>query len=253
MKIIIDGKQCETQYGEYILDVARKNGIEIPTLCHSDALPGQGSCRLCIVEVVERKRSKVVTSCIFPITREVEVFTKSEKIMSMRKTIVTLLVARAPQNEYMRRLKDEYGVPDEEIQRYNVDNKEECILCGLCVKACEEIGTNAISTVSRGVNKKISTPYDEPSANCIGCGACSFVCPTGAIKMDDTFDTRTIWGKTFKLLQCKKCGGYFTTKDHFEYTAEKLNDSLIDVVCEECKKEIVAEKFKEVFENVNLK
>lgn len=253
MKIIIDGKQCEAQYGEYMLDVAKKNGIEIPTLCHSDALPGQGSCRLCIVEVVDRGWSKVVTSCIYPITKEVEVFTKSEKIMSMRKTIVTLLVARAPQNEYIKRLKDEYGVLDGEIERFNVDNAQECILCGLCVKACEEIGTNAISTVSRGVNKKISTPYDDPSANCIGCGSCSFVCPTGAIKINDTGDSRTIWGKTFKLLQCEKCGGYFTTKEHFEYTSEKLNNSFTEVICEECKKKTVAENFKEVFENVSLK
>ncbi|MFT5872698.1 MAG: bidirectional [NiFe] hydrogenase diaphorase subunit [Clostridium sp.] len=212
-----------------------------------------GSCRLCIVEVVEGKRAKVVTACIYPITREVEVFTKSEKIIRMRKTIVTLLALRAPNNEYMARLKDEYGVPDEEIERFNVDNSEQCILCGLCVKACEEIGTNAISTVGRGVNKKISTPYDEPSANCIGCGACSFVCPTGAINMNDNDGTRSIWGKTFKLLECKECGDYFTTKEHFEYTFEKLNESCGEVLCKKCKKKLVAEKFKDVFENINLK
>jgi NADH dehydrogenase/NADH:ubiquinone oxidoreductase subunit G len=250
MKIEIDGKPYQVESGEFILDVCKRNGIYIPTLCHSDALPGQGSCRLCIVEVIERGRTKVVTSCLYPLTKQVEVLTKSEKIISMRKTIVTLLVARAPQNQYMKKLKEEYGIASEEIERFTVDDAENCILCGLCVKACEEIGTNAISTVNRGITKKISTPYDEPSANCIGCGSCNFVCPTGAIKMNDTEGTRSIWGKTFKLLKCEKCGDYFTTKEHFEYTSEKLNESNREVLCKGCKKETVAEKFKDVFENV---
>jgi NADH dehydrogenase/NADH:ubiquinone oxidoreductase subunit G len=253
MKIVIDGKQYEAEHGEYILNVCKRNGIYIPTLCHSDALPGQGSCRLCIVEVIERGRARVVTSCLYPITKEVEVLTKSEKIMSMRKTIITLLAARAPKNQYMRKLKQEYGVLDEEIERFKLNDSEQCILCGLCVKACEEVGTSAISTVNRGVTKKISTPYDEPSKDCIGCGACSFVCPTGAIKMVDTGDKRNIWGKTFKLLRCEKCGKYFSTKEHFDYATKKLNESNREVLCEACKKKIVSEKFKDVFENVNVK
>ena len=250
MKIVIDGKKYEAEKGEYILSVCKRNGIDIPTLCNSDALPGQGSCRLCIVEVIERGWAKVVTSCLYPITKEVEVLTKSEKIMSMRKTIVMLLTARAPQNEFMIKLKNEYGVLDEEIERFNVDNAEKCILCGLCVKACEEVGTNAISTVNRGVTKKISTPYDEPSDSCIGCGACSFVCPTGAIKIEDTGATRTIWGKTFEMLKCEKCGKHFTTKEHFDYTSKKLNESQRAIVCEECKRIMVAEKFRDIFEDI---
>ncbi|MGV8980087.1 2Fe-2S iron-sulfur cluster-binding protein [Clostridium sp.] len=252
MKIVIDGESYEADRGEYILNVCKRNGIYIPTLCHSDALPGQGSCRLCIVEVIERGRSKVVTSCLYPITKEVEVLTKSEKIINMRKTIITLLVARAPQNQYMGKLKEEYGIDSKEIERFNVDDAENCILCGLCVKACEEVGTSAISTVNRGVTKKISTPYDEPSESCIGCGACSFVCPTGAIVMKDTEDIRTIWGKTFKLLKCEKCGRYFSTKEQFEYVTKKLNESKREELCEDCKKKIVSEKFRDVSENINL-
>ena len=158
MNITIDGKACEAKSGEYILDVARRNGIQIPTLCHSDALPGLGSCRLCIVEVIERGRSRIVTSCIFPITREIEVLTKSEKIIIMRKTIIKLLSLRVPQNEYMKKLRKEYNVQDEELERFNVDRSENCILCGLCAKACEAMGTNAISTVNRGIVKKYLLP-----------------------------------------------------------------------------------------------
>jgi len=152
MKVIIDGKECIAEAGEYILNVARRNGIEIPTLCHSDGLPGLGTCRLCIVEVIEGKRRRVVTSCVFPITQEIEILTNSEKIRKMRKIILMLLSAEAPNSKKLVELREEYGVS--EMKRFHVDNSEKCILCGLCVKACEEIGTNAISTVNRGITKK---------------------------------------------------------------------------------------------------
>lgn len=249
MNITIDGKQCEACSGEYILDVARRNGIEIPTLCHSDALPGLGSCRLCIVEVIERGRSRVVTSCIFPITREVEVLTKSEKIISMRKTIIMLLSLRAPQNEYMKKLREEYGISDKEIERFTVDRSEECILCGLCVKACEAMGSNAISTVNRGISKKVSTPYDEPSEECIGCGACASVCPTGAIKFSDFDGQRTMWNKTFKLIRCEKCGHYFATQEQIEYINRKLGSESNEMLCDKCRRVQLAENLKNIFEN----
>jgi len=250
MNITIDGKQCEASYGEYILEVARRNGIEIPTLCHSDALPGLGSCRLCIVEVIERGRSKVVTSCIFPITREVEVLTKSEKIINMRKTIIMLLSLRAPENEYMQKLREEYDIPDKEIERFNVDRSEECILCGLCAKACEAMGTNAISTVNRGISKKVSTPFDEPSKECIGCAACANICPTGAIKVCDSHGQRTIWNKTFKLIKCEKCGHYFATQEQIDYINAKLDTETSEILCEKCKRVQIAENLKDVFENI---
>lgn len=250
MNITIDGKQCEARSGEYILDVARRNGIEIPTLCHSDALPGMGSCRMCIVEVIERGRSRVVTSCIFPITREVEVLTKSEKIIDMRKTIIMLLSLRAPHNEYMKNLRKEYDIQDKEIERFNVNANEECILCGLCVKACEAVGSNAISTVNRGISKKVSTPFDEPSKECIGCAACAGICPTGAIKVSDSNGHRTIWNKEFKLIKCEKCGTYFETQEQMDYIRQKLGTETNEMLCEKCRRLQLAESLKSVFENI---
>lgn len=240
MEIIIDGKKCEAQYGEYVLNVARRNGIQIPALCHYDALPGQATCRLCIVEVEEGGRKKVVTSCVFPVTGEMEVFTNSEKIQRMRKNIIRLLSARAPNNEFIKKLRQEYGLLPE--TRFSGDDKENCILCGLCVRACDETGISAISTVNRGIEKKVSTPFDEASEACIGCGACAFVCPTGAIKMLDENGIRHLWNKDFELVRCEKCGEYFATREHIEYMKKKYGEDKCYSFCEKCRKRTAGEK-----------
>jgi bidirectional [NiFe] hydrogenase diaphorase subunit len=248
MKVTIDGKECTAEAGEYILNVVRRNGIKIPTLCHSDGLPGLGTCRLCIVEVIENKRHRVVTSCVFPTTQEIEILTNSEKIRKMRKTILMLLSAEAPNSKKLKELREEYGVSD--TKRFYVDESEKCILCGLCVKACEEIGTNAISTVNRGVTKKVSTPYDEPSSKCIGCGSCAFVCPTEAIEIKEENGKRVIWGKTFDLLRCESCGEYFAAKEQYEYACKKSGEEEAEILCDKCRKKIKAEEFREIYENV---
>lgn len=250
MNITIDHKKYEAQYGEYILDVARRNNIHIPTICHSEALPGIGSCRLCIVEVIEHGRSKVVTSCLYPITSEIEVLTNTEKIIKMRKTIIMLLYERAPQNEYIQKLCMEYGV--EPAKDVNVDKSDDCILCGLCIKACEEVGKYAISTVNRGVTKKVTTPYDEPSLDCIGCGACAYVCPTQAIKIEEYNGKRVIWNKTFTLLKCRDCGEYFAAKEQHDHAVKKTGFEEDNLLCDKCRKRSNSKKFKSIFEKVNL-
>lgn len=248
MKVIIDGRICEAKSGEYILNVARRNGIEIPTLCHSKGLPGLGTCRLCIVEIIENKRHRVVASCVFPITGEIEVLTDSEKIINMRKTILMLLSAEAPNSNKLKDFREEYGVSSP--KGFHVDYTEKCILCGLCIKACEEIGTNAISTVNRGITKKVSTPYDEPSKKCIGCGSCAFVCPTDAIEIFEENGKRIIWGKTFELLKCKNCGTYFASKEEFEYANKKSEDIKPEILCDKCKKRNEGEDFRAIYGNV---
>jgi NADH dehydrogenase/NADH:ubiquinone oxidoreductase subunit G len=250
MIITIDGKKCEVQEGEYILEAAKSNGIHIPTLCHNEALSGIGSCRLCIVEVVERNRSKVVTSCLYPITSEIEVLTNTEKIIGMRRTIIMLLHERAPQNEYIQELCREYGV--ETGTRFEGDKEEDCILCGLCVKACEEVGKYAISTVNRGITKKVTTPYDEPSADCIGCGACEHVCPTKAIGIEEKDGLRKIWNRIFELIKCEECGEHFASKDEYDYGIKRAEVEEERILCDRCKKKLNSEKLKSIYEKIVL-
>lgn len=245
VKVIINGKECTAEKGEFLIDVAKRNGISIPTLCHHESLRGQATCRICIVEAIENGRKRVVTSCIFPVTRDMVVETNTEEIKRMRRTLLSLLKAEAPENEKIELMAITNGVGD--YSRFEMNHGNECIMCGLCVKACEELGCNAISTVNRGTTKKVATPYEEPSMDCIGCGSCAYVCPTECIKMEEGKGIRKIWGKEFELLRCIECGHYFITKEQYNYVNQKLGTQE-ELICENCKKKFAARKMMEICE-----
>ena len=102
LTITIDGVQCTCEKGEYLYDVATRNGIWIPVLCRSDAFEDhRACCRICIVEVITRGRSKIVTSCVYPIDGPCKVLTNSERIREDRAVLYGLLGHRAPAAESM--------------------------------------------------------------------------------------------------------------------------------------------------------
>jgi len=127
-----------------------------------------------------------------------------------------------------------------------------CVLCGLCAQACASLGTGAISTVSRGVSKKVSTPYDEPSLDCIGCGSCAAVCPTKAIECMESKGHRSIWGRKFKLFRCASCGKAFATEEEYSYALNRINGGAKapvpgDILCDVCRRKKSADVFAEAF------
>lgn len=237
MKIRINGIECQAQKGEYILAIAQRNNIDIPTLCHDEALPGQACCRFCLVEIRENGWSNVVTSCVYPVTKEIDVVTDSEKLHSMRRTLLKLLLARAPESDVIKSWAEKYSVLP--VARFAADTKEECILCNLCVSACDQLGTSAISTINRGTTKKIATPFDEPPLSCIGCASCVTVCPTGSITMSEDDGIRVIWNKEFKLITCSDCGKAYATAEQLAHFNSKLNLELHAYggghLCETCR------------------
>jgi len=184
----IDGKEVKAEEGTTILEAARSGGIDIPTLCYHRALTPYGGCRLCTVEIFRGRRSRLVTSCVYPVEEGLVVKTKSDTVIRDRKMLIELMLARAPKAKVIQDLAKEYGV---EKTRFKTEDPENlCILCGLCTRVCEErIGVSAINFVGRGVERKVQTPFqgtlDVNFDVCIACGSCASVCPTGAIKLED--------------------------------------------------------------------
>jgi bidirectional [NiFe] hydrogenase diaphorase subunit len=236
VNLTIDNKKIEAEAGQCILDAARENGIVIPTLCSHESLEPSGSCRLCVVEVKHGKRARVVTSCLYLVAEGLVVDTKSERVMNVRRLVIQLLLARCPESEQLKEMAAEMGVAAEPRFTPDKDNVK-CILCRMCVRTCEKIvGVSAIGFSYRGTEKNVCTPFKEDSQTCIGCGACAYVCPTGHIEMETTGDTRTIWGRTFKMKTCKVCGRYFAPEVQLDYISEKTGvpaDNL--AICISCR------------------
>lgn len=178
VKFKINGREIEAEPGTTILEAAKAAAIEIPTLCHYEGLEPYGACRLCSVEVRRKGRVRVVTSCIYIVEEGIDVYTDTENIRHGRKLIMELLLARCPDAPEIRELAKKVGVEKVRFPTYN----EDCVLCGLCVRACHELmKSGAITFLGRGIERKIGTPYGDMSDVCIQCGACAFLCPTGAI------------------------------------------------------------------------
>lgn len=200
LKITIDGKTAQVPQGTSVLDAAKILDISIPTLCHHPKLTPFGGCRLCIVEIKGIPRP--VTSCTTPVTEGMEVTTSTPEIERMRKTVLQLLLSDHP-NDCMlcecagdctlQELAYFYGArgdayegerrvyPKRDGNPFLERDMEKCIMCGRCVKVCDEVqGLGAIDFTYRGFKSKICPPYEE-DLNCEFCGQCVSTCPTGAL------------------------------------------------------------------------
>ncbi len=192
-ELIIDGQKVEPDPSKTLLEVAQELGIHIPTLCAHKALTPYGACRICVVEVIWRGRSSLRTACTFP-AWEGEVRTNSEKVRKARKLLLELMLAEAPDSKEIQELAEEYGAERGKYKvspRYigGIDNK--CIMCGLCVRACKELmNIGAIGFKNRGNKREIAVPFDKYSEVCSTCGACTYFCPTSAIKLEDITDKK---------------------------------------------------------------
>ncbi|MGD8979964.1 MAG: FAD-dependent oxidoreductase [Desulfobacterales bacterium] len=176
----LNGKTVQGKEGEYLLKVAEEHGIEIPTLCHHKALEPAGMCRLCTVEMHYGGRVRHVTACNYPIWEGMEIKTDTEGIHQIRKLIVEMLLARCPNVPVIKALADQYGIKE---PRFKTED-DDCILCGLCTRMCDRMGSGAISLTGRGVEFKVDTPFHVQTDVCMACGACASVCPTGHISTD---------------------------------------------------------------------
>jgi bidirectional [NiFe] hydrogenase diaphorase subunit len=236
VSFIIDGKKVEAEAGATVLQVARKYGIVIPTLCCHESVAPSGACRLCVVEVKKGKRTRIVTSCLYPVDEGIVVETKTDRVVNVRRLVMQLLMARCPESEVLKDMSKEMGIEPQPAFHPDTD-KGKCVLCRLCVKACEDVvGASAIGLSGRGKNKKVGAPFMEDSKTCIGCGACVYICPTEHIVMESTDSKRKIWGRTFKMQACDKCGRYFAPVDQLKFISDKTGTPMTELaVCMSCK------------------
>jgi len=200
----VNNRTIEAQPGEMLLTALRRAGINVPTLCNLEQLTPTGACRLCVVEV-EGQRN-LVPSCAFPVAPGMKVWTHSPRALRARKTIVELLLANHPDdclycvrnnNCQLQALAAELGVRERRYfgsrAQHHADASSasivrdpgKCILCGKCVRVCEEIqGVSAIDFVNRGSRAHVGTAFDQGLnvSSCVNCGQCILVCPTGALR-----------------------------------------------------------------------
>ena len=201
--LIIDDKEVSALRGQSILEVARENGIEIPTLCHVDGLGDVGACRMCLVEI--KGSSKLLPACSTTIFESMEVSTNTERLQKHRRTILELLFAERNhicsvcvangncelqalgQSQGLTHVRLPYRNPDLHVdashERFTIHHNR-CILCTRCVRVCAEVeGAHVWDVMGRGIESMIISDLNEPwgESSCTRCGKCVQVCPTGAL------------------------------------------------------------------------
>jgi bidirectional [NiFe] hydrogenase diaphorase subunit len=175
----IDGKQVKAQEGTTLLAAAQSAGIKIPTLCHHEKLKPYTACRLCMVEIERRSRMSMDTACSYPVENGINVKTRSENIDKIRRTLIELMLARAPDAPELQTLALEYGANKNRFEK----EASFCVLCGLCVRYCAEVKkANAVTFVDRGTKREIQFVPEVAAKECWGCRECFSLCPTEALQ-----------------------------------------------------------------------
>ena len=191
MQLIIDGQTCDVREGQTILDVASENGIDIPALCAHPKFENYGGCLLCCVEVTtdaagtSHSQPKLVAACTTKADSVGAVRTRSERIDASRRITLTLLRKRLDDDGALADLVNEYGLEEGLASLGSEDEPApatlpNCILCGLCVRACDRIGKHALIMEGMGGNRRVVKPAYHGQSSCDDCGLCRRVCPTGA-------------------------------------------------------------------------
>jgi NADH-quinone oxidoreductase subunit G/NADP-reducing hydrogenase subunit HndD len=203
LEMEVDGRKIQANEGETILTALRREGVHVPTLCYMEGLAPSGACRMCVVEV--EGAAALVPSCSYPVAAGMKIRSRSPRVMAARRIILELLMANHPDDCLycsrsgkceLQQLSQEMGIRQRRFgnarRRQDSDvsspaivrDPEKCVLCGKCVRVCEEVqGVAAIDFIGRGSRSHVGTAFDQGLnvSSCVNCGQCILVCPTGAL------------------------------------------------------------------------
>lgn len=238
VKLTIDDQEIRVAEGTTVLTAAERLGIRIPTLCHHESLMPYGGCRLCVVEVLRNGRAEIAASCTYPVEEGLTIATNTGRVQKVRRLVLELLLSEAPDAQGIRDLAGEMGVTSPERLKKREDDL--CILCGRCIRACREVvGANAIDYAQRGYQRTVAAPFYKSSADCIACGTCYAICPTGAVGMQEVEEGETAripqgkevegparimvnWKVGLPMKRCKQCGDVIAPDFQLAYLQKKV-------------------------------
>ncbi len=197
VSLTIDGREVKAEKGTNLLEAAQNAGFDIPHLCYHPMLAPYGACRLCMVEIERGKRTRLVSSCVYPVEDGLTVHTESDRVVKGRKMLLEFLWARAPGCKAIRDYGTRYGISGMESLRefgeaYGAGASKTkfeieptfCVLCGLCVRYCAEIKKkNAIGFIGRGTEREVMFFPEIAREECPQCEECFSVCPTGLVRL----------------------------------------------------------------------
>jgi len=205
--IEVNSKTIKAKKGDTILETLRRNGITVPTLCNMETFTPTGACRICVVEI--EGRDDLVTSCSHPVEEWMKIKTHSPRVIRARRTIVELLLSSHPDDCLycirngsceLQQLARELGIRERRLPVVKILKKKDpssssvvrdpakCILCGRCVRFCKDrIGISTLDFIGKGMETTVGPSFNNKLnvSNCINCGQCIMVCPTGALHEKD--------------------------------------------------------------------
>jgi predicted molibdopterin-dependent oxidoreductase YjgC len=243
--LVINGRKIEAEEGVSVLQAARACGIDIPALCFHDALTPAGSCRLCVVETQPAGgEPALMLSCVVKVRDGLVIETETPAVLTARRKAFEELLRQAPGAARLHRLAQRYGcgVPAAETSR-----GDDCVRCGLCVRACKErIGAAVLRFVREGEARFVRARED---AVCLGCGTCAAICPTGAIRIEDRAGKRRVFLGDIAVGErtlecCSLCGESLAPKMYMEVIATRMGREpalRLHRVCAECARAGAAE------------